>query len=360
MNKEYLEKLAVKKRLDRYYRGQAKKNGLSNTSLLLKYLPSNLQNRFLRRGIIIAHLEFEKVAEAIVSKKPYAIVSGVNPSSTLHFGHKAVFDLVCEYAKFGGQVFIPLTNDESYVDGKVESLEMANQIAREQIIPMLSKMGLKKAIIYTDSDYSQIYVLAMKIAGMLNFEDVKSAFGNEALKNVGQIFYRGGVQIAQILLPQMSEYGGPKPTLVPVGIDQHPYILLARDIAKRMDLIPPSELVIKLQPSLKDPEKKMAKSIEGSAISLNDSPQEVSKKINGAYTGSLSNLEDHRKYGAIPEIDGAFNMLLFHHPDDNFVNDVYKKYKKGQISAGELKQITIGFVNELLFRYYQEEQKYGT
>ena len=255
MNKEYLEKLAIKKKLDRYYRGQANKNGLSDTSLLLKYLPLSLQNRFLRRGIIVAHLEFEKVAEAIVNKKPYVIVSGANPSSTLHFGHKAVFDLVGEYSKFGGQVFIPLTNDESYVDGKVESPEKANQIAHEEIMPMLAKMGLGGATIYTDSDNREIYILAMKIAGMLNFEDVRSAFGDDSLKNVGQIFYRGGVQIAQILLPQMPQYGGPKPTLVPVGIDQHPYILLARDIAKRMSLIPPSELVIKLQPSLKNPEK---------------------------------------------------------------------------------------------------------
>lgn len=353
MNNEYLEKLAIKKKLDRYYRGQMRKNGLSDTSLLLKYLPSSLQNRFLRRGIIIAHLEFEKIAEAIVNKKPYVIVSGANPSSALHFGHKAVFDLVTEYAKFGGQVFIPLTNDESYVDGKVESPEKANKIAHEEIMPMLGKMGLGKATIYTDSDNQQIYVLAMKIAGMLDFENVRSAFGDEALKNVGQIFYRGGVQIAQILLPQMPGFGGPKPTLVPVGIDQHPYVLLARDIAKRMGLIPPSELVIKLQPSLKDPEKKMAKSVAGSAIFLNDNPVEVKQKINSAYTGALNRLDEHKKYGAISEIDSAFNMLLFHHLDDEFVNDIYKKYKNGQISAGELKQITTGFVNELLVRYYQ-------
>jgi hypothetical protein len=54
------------------------------------------------------------------------------------------------------------------------------------------------------------------------------------------MFYRAAVQIAQILLPQYDEFGGPKPTIIPVGIDQHPYILLARDIAEKKGFIPPT------------------------------------------------------------------------------------------------------------------------
>lgn len=344
MNKEYREKLAIKNKLARYYSGQARKNGLSDTKLLLKYLPDYLRNRFLNRGIIIAHLDFERVVEAIINKKPYAIVSGANPSSALHLGHKAVFDLVAEYAKYSGQVFVPLTNDESYVDGKVDSLEEGNRNAHEEIMPLLPRLGLGKAFVFTDSDFPQIYVLAMKIAGMLNCESVQMAFGKEAVRNVGQMFYRGAVQIAQILLPQMPEYGGPKPTLVPVGIDQHPYVLLARDIAKRMKLVPPSELVIKLEPGLKDPEGKMSKSKLGTAIFLNDSESEMRKKVNAAYTGSVSKLADHRELGGIPEIDAAFNILLFHHPDDNFVAKVYTDYKKGKIAGGDIKKITTDFL----------------
>ena len=37
-------------------------------------------------------------------------------------GHKALFDLFLGLQQLGARVFIPLTNDESLVDGKVDSL----------------------------------------------------------------------------------------------------------------------------------------------------------------------------------------------------------------------------------------------
>jgi tryptophanyl-tRNA synthetase len=42
------------------------------------------------------------------------------------------------------------------------------------------------------------------------------------------------MQNADILQPQLLEYGGPKPAVIPVGVDQDPHIRLTRDIASRM------------------------------------------------------------------------------------------------------------------------------
>ncbi len=41
-------------------------------------------------------------------------------------------------------------------------------------------------------------------------------------------------QSADILHPQLEEYGGPKPVVIPVGADQDPHIKLTRDLAYRM------------------------------------------------------------------------------------------------------------------------------
>jgi len=41
-------------------------------------------------------------------------------------------------------------------------------------------------------------------------------------------------QSADILQPQLEEYGGPKPVVIPVGADQDPHIKLTRDLAYRM------------------------------------------------------------------------------------------------------------------------------
>ena len=43
------------------------------------------------------------------------------------------------------------------------------------------------------------------------------------------------MQVADILLPQIEEFGGPKKVVVPVGVDQDPHIRLTRDIAHRLN-----------------------------------------------------------------------------------------------------------------------------
>jgi len=188
----------------------------------------------------------------------------------------------------------------------------------------------------------------LRVAKHINFSTAKAVFGFDNESNIGQIFYRGVIQLAQILLPQTPEFGGPKPTLIPVGIDQHPYVLLARDVAKKLNMIPPSELVVRFQPSLLDPEQKMSGSKPNTAIYLNDGKEIIQKKINRAYTGSVSSLEDHRKFGAVPEICPVFTLLQYHHPDDAYVENIYQAYKSGRLTAGKLKAITTNFIIELL------------
>ena len=135
-----------------------------------------------------------------------------------------------------------------------------------------------------------------------------------------------------------------KNTLIPVGIDQHPYILIARDVAKKMDFIPPSEIVFKFQNSLIDPFEKMSGSKPKTAIYLTDSPKEIEDKINKAFTGSVSVLDVHKELGGIPEACSVFSLLNFHHPDDNFISDIYNRYKNGKITMRELKLVTTEFV----------------
>ncbi|MEK7073830.1 MAG: tryptophan--tRNA ligase [Patescibacteria group bacterium] len=345
-SEEYKEKRTIAQKLERYYRGQAKKNGLSSLDRVKAYLPDEYIFRSMRRGFAFAHLDIEPIIECIVRKKPFTVVSGLNPSSSLHFGHKALFDVLVDLQSLGADVQIPLTNDESYVDGKAKSIEDSKRIATEQILPGIQAFGFipEKTKIYVITETPIIYRFAMSISRLVTYEMVKAVFGKESLVNVGQIFYRGVVQLAQILLPQLPEFGGPKPTLIPVGIDQHPYILLARDVAKKLGMIPPSELVVKFQPSLLDPEQKMSGSKPNTAIYLNDTEDVIKKKISRAYTGAVSSLEDHRRYGAIPEICSVFALLLNHHPDDIFVEKIRNEYASGRMTTSELKNITADFV----------------
>lgn len=343
---EYKVKILLKKRLENYYQKESIKNGLNSMEKIAKYLPDRFELNHLKRNIVIAHLDFEKVLSEIVETGKFTVVSGLNPSSGLHYGHKMLFDLLLELQNIGADIFIPLTNDETYLDGKTESLGKSREVAVREIIPSIISFDFnsKKTHIFVDSEYPDIYKLAIKISKHVSMTELYKLFGNEALSNPGKVFYRGCVQLAQILLPQMPEFGGPKLTLIPVGIDQHPYILLARDVAKRIGLIPPAELVIKFQSSLKNPEIKMSKSDPASAIFLSDDKHSIDLKIQKAFTGSVSSKLGHNELGGIPEICTVFSLLNNHQFDDRIVKKIYKDYKKGTLLTSNLKKIVTKFL----------------
>lgn len=349
---EYKEKVKLGKEVHDYYERKLIELNIKGFSRIASYLETVLPEpeRLISRKIIFAHLDFEAFAPLIAQKKEFTVVSGLNPSSPLHLGHKLMFDILLFLQKLGANVFIPITNDESYLDDKVKSLAESRKIAYEVIIPSIIAFGFdpKKTKFFVDSDYPDLYNFAIHLSKQVTNKYVSTVFGNEALDNSGKAFYRSAVQLAQILLPQLPEFGGVKNTLIPVGIDQHPYILLARDVAKRTGFIPPSEIIFQFQNSLLNPLEKMSGSKPKTAIYLTDTEDEIRGKINRAYTGSVSVLDVHRELGGIPEACSVFSLLSFHHPDDKFVNKIYKDYKSGKITMTELKKITADFIVNLV------------
>jgi len=359
--KEYRDKVKLGAKISNYYRDKIKELQLKDFSKIKAYLEAFLPklNPIISRDIIFAHLDFEPFTTSIANKSPFCIVSGLNPSSPLHLGHKVLFDQLLYFQSLGADIYIPITNDESYLDGKVKSLAESRKIAYEEIIPSIIAFGFdpKKTKIYVMSDYPDVYNFAVNTSKYVTQQYVSSIFGDKAIDNSGKAFYRSAVQLAQILLPQLEEFGGPKPTLIPVGIDQHPYILLSRDVAKKMDLIPPSEVIFKFQSSLLDPFEKMSGSKPNTAIYLSDDAKTIEKKIQRAYTGSVSVLEVHQKLGGVPEACSVFSLLNFHHPDNEFVTDIFNRYKKGQISMKELKEITVKFIAEIVADHQKKRQQ---
>ena len=74
-----------------------------------------------KRGLIYSHRDFDKFYAALKKGEKCAIVSGVNASGTLHLGHKVVFDTNLYFQKkYGVPVYIPISDDESYVSGKIK------------------------------------------------------------------------------------------------------------------------------------------------------------------------------------------------------------------------------------------------
>jgi len=349
---EFEAKKALGKKEADYYLQKMNELDLKSMDRFIDYYPQ--ASRLMDLKVNFAHRDLESVAEAMQEQKPWAVISGLNPSGPLHFGHKLIFDELLWLQKQGAEIYIPITNDESYVVDKSKSLSESRKIAYKKIIPSIIAMGFnsEKTHIFVDSDYPEIYNVAMELSKHITINRIFGVFGfgkDEEKENSGTLFYRGAVQQAQILLPQYEEFGGPKPTIIPVGIDQYPYILLARDVAKKANLIPPAALFLKFEQGL-DGKGKMSTSRPGSSIFLTDEPKVAEKKIKIAYTGGSVLASFQKKFGGVPDACPIYFLRTYHFERDN---GVQRQCSNGEILCGECK----GIVAKNVVSYLTDHQE---
>jgi len=244
------DKLALQKQEEERIQGKLQEFGLESIDELKKHLPEMTPS--MEKGILFSHKDFQVIAGAIKDRKPWAVVSGINPSGPLHLGHLALFKENRALQKLGAEIFMPISEDESFVFDKAPSLREARANAYKYVIPSLMALGFdpEKTHIFLGSDYPTIYTFAIHISKHFSLNQIKGVFGFTDDINAGVVFYMGGVQMAHILLPQLEEFGGPRPTVVPVGIDQHPYIQVARRFARRVGMVPPARINLKFLPGL--------------------------------------------------------------------------------------------------------------
>jgi tryptophanyl-tRNA synthetase len=335
--KDYKDKVAKRDKESLYYEGKAEELSLKSTKRFAEYHPN--PSKSILTGITFAHRDLESVVQSMAGEGPWAVISGLNPSGPLHFGHKQIFEEVLWMQKQGAEVFIPITNDESYVVGKVKSLSESRKIAYDKVIPSIIAMGFspEKTHIFVDSDYPDLYNLAIDISKHLTLNKIYKVFGfgeNKEDENPGTIFYRGGIQLAQILLPQYEEFGGKRPSVVPVGIDQYPYILLARDAALKKGFTPPAATFVRFEEGL-DGKGKMSASRPGSAIFLTDNLEDAKRKIKSAYTGGSPSAAFQREHGGVPEICPIYQLRAYHFPNNDGLKE---QCATGKILCGECKK----------------------
>lgn len=318
-------------------------------------IPENIRKKMekchplIRRGLYISHRDFDKWLDAYEKGKKVSVITGRGPSEKMHIGHLVPF-LVAKSLQdeFGCDVFIPISDDEKFYVKEKLSFDDSVKFAEENILDLIA-LGFnpEKTFIFQDFVYTDIYKYAARIAKKITYSTAKAAFGLTPEKNIGWSFYPA-MQAAHILFPQF--YKGKHISVVPVGIDQDPFIRLTRDIAtaKEFGFEKPAALHAKFFPSLNGGVK--MSSSEGGTISLDDSPEDVKRKINKyAFSGGQATIEEHRKKGGNPDIDVSFQYLKFlFEPDDKKLGEIYMKYSNGEMLTSELKKILIEKINEFL------------
>ena len=200
------------------------------TDDLWKDLPH--PHRLLRRGVVFGHRGFEMIHEAILHQKPWAILTGLMPSGRMHLGHKMVIDEVIYYQSIGADIFIAVADIEAFATRGLTLEETMDLAVKEYILNYIA-LGLKpdRCHIYFQSKNQDVKDLAFLLGRRVNWSQMVATYGFEGTTNMAHIF-SPLVQTGDILHVQLEKFGGIRPTLVPVGVDQDPHIRLSRDIAQ--------------------------------------------------------------------------------------------------------------------------------
>ena len=288
-----------------------------------------------KNDLICSHRDFDKFYSALKKGEKCAIVSGFNASGTIHFGHRAVFDTNLFFQKkFGVPVFIPISDDESYVSKKVKSQEEALENSLKLAKELLAYgFDPKKTYLIIDQIYTNIYNLAIKLSTHVTMSEIKATYGYKPEDNPGLFFYPA-VQSAHILFPQ--EKFGIKNVLVPIGPDEDAHLRICRDIAGRMGYNKPAVLHIRFLPGLDG--EKMSKS-RANALFLRDDEKTVRQKISQAYSGGAKTIEEHRKFGGKPEEDISIFYLSRFFLNEKESEKLKQEYRKGKMLSSEVKKM---------------------
>lgn len=187
--------------------------------------------RMFRRGVVFGHRGFGLIVKAILRKKPFAVLTGLMPSGSMHLGHKMVLDQAMYFQSLGADLFIAVADIESFATRNVP-LEKGRELAIEQYIKSYVALGLprERCQIYFQSTRRAVKDLALILGRRVNLSTMRAIYGMDDSTNMAHMF-SPLVQAGDILHVQLERYGGPRPTLVPVGVDQDPHIRLSRDLA---------------------------------------------------------------------------------------------------------------------------------
>jgi tryptophanyl-tRNA synthetase len=318
-------------------------------------------NMYFRRGAVFAQRDFEIIESAIKNKKPFVMMTGLMPSGKFHFGHRLVAEQIIFYQSLGAKIYLAVADIEAY-NTRIPDMKQLRDIAINEYLLNYIALGLKpeNCDFYFQSERSNdakksnaYYKLAGMAARHVTANEIKAIYGDIAPGKLASAL----LQVSDMLHPQLKEFEGPIPVVVPVGIDQDPHLRLARDIAARMksqfNFILPSSTYNIFLTGLKG--GKMSSSDSLSYIALTDTPNEAKDKIlKHAFSGGKDTLAEHRKYGGNPDIDVAYQYIsTFFEPDDKKLKKIYDDYKSGKLLSGEMKQICI----EKMTKFLEEHQK---
>ncbi len=318
----------------------------------------------VRRGIILAGRDLDRILTRIKQRKPFTVLTGLMPSGRMHLGHTLVIRQLAYYQRKGGRIILVIADAEAYVERGISRRE-AVRIAVDEYLTHYSLLGLDleqtdfyfQTMRSMDGVKSGAYDMLVKhLAKHTTLNEFEAIYGTAS---PGRIMV-STVQAADILHPMLPAFHPSDPVLVPVGFDQDAHLRYTRDLAQRYKeyaFMLPSSTVHVFAPGLKG--GKMSSSDPTSYIALTDTPEEAVRKImKYAYSGGGATVEEHREKGGNPDVDVAFQLLRYgFEEDDEKLWEIEDAYRKGDLLTGELKRLAAERVSSFLHELEEKREE---
>ena len=255
-----------------------------------------------RRGIIFAHRDLDSILNARKSGKPFGVLSGLMPSGQMHLGHKMVIDQAKWFQDLGGDVTIAVADLEAHATRGL-SLEKCRKYAIEEYITNYAGMGLnpEKTSMYFQSERPIVQKMGFTLGTKTNLSEMEAIYGFSGKTSLAHV-QSPLVQAGDIVHPQLDEYGGLRPIVVPVGIDQDPHIRLTRGMVSKTNWFNVNQnksgnLTIGL--SIQDNNQGIMGMRNDGGIDKNQRKMVVDKAISAINKAGYNQIDSNPKHGTI-------------------------------------------------------------
>lgn len=312
---------------------------------------------YMRRGVIFGHRDFARILDALNRSDGFAVLSGIKPTGEFHLGTLMTAKEIIYFQQHGARTFYCIADIEAYEDNNI-SFKRSEKIAVDNVADMLA-LGLnpEKAYVYRQSRENRVKDLAVILGRPVTLATMKAIYGE---RRIG-LYLAALIQAGDILLPQLEDFGGPKLTVVPVGVDQDPHLRFTRDVAqafhRKYGFIPPSSTYHKLMRGL-DGSPKMSKR-QMNYFTLHDKPEAIAARISNAFTGGRATIKEQRELGGVPEPCPIYEMCLFHFTeDDRKIGETFHDCRSGRLLCGEHKKQAIDAVLKFVEEHARKKKKF--
>ena len=329
-------------------------------------------HRFMRRGMVISHREFEKILDRYEKGEKFFLYTGRGPSSdSMHIGHATPF----EFTKFLQETFdcplvIMLTDDEKFLHQHKYTIQDVEGFMKSNAKDIIG-LGFdpKKTFMFSDIEFMSgganggFYRNILRLGERITVNSSKATFGHTDSSNVMLTAFVA-TQAATAFATSFPHIFGTDDLqvrkigcLIPCAIDQDPYFRQCREHAEKLKYQKPALIHSLFLPALQGPGSKMSASDTTSAIFLSDTPKQIKTKVNKyAFSGGQDTAELQREHGGNPDVDVAYQYLNFFLDDDAELEKIRSDYRSGKLLTGELKAICIKVVQEYVAAF-QERRK---